>query len=152
MSLLTAKVAPRGDAPTMDQALVRWAAARELPIDALESWRDQLTTVADAVTVADLRDAIAARATMRCDLAVIRASYLAGATARVEAHLNVAGSSRLLTARNAAWLPVLVAYVDADGAFAAVGVSHLLGPEGLPALLAARGYTVERVAGAVSGS
>ncbi len=143
MALLTAKVAP-GPSPTMDAALTRRARALRRPIDALETWRAQLTTVADGVTVADLQDALRARATMRCDLDAMKQSYVAGAAARMARHLNVAGSGRLLHDRNAAWLPTIEGYLAADGAFVAVGLSHLLGDDGLPAQLAARGYTVER--------
>lgn len=53
---------------------------------------------------------------------------------------------RLLDDRN----PDLAASIDAlhrsgSRVFAAVGSLHMIGPQGLPALLAARGYTVERV-------
>ena len=144
MSLVTGKVAPSPD-PTIDVALTRRAKARHLPIDALETWRDQLAVVADAVTLDDLRDALHARGSMRCDLAVMRGSYDAGSAARMELHLNVAGASALVASRNAAWLPALEGYVASGGAFVAVGLGHLLGPDGLPAQLAARGYAVERV-------
>ncbi len=144
MSLITGKVAPSPD-PTMDVALARRARARHLPVDALETWRGQLTVVADAVTLDDLRDALHARGTMRCDLAVMRGSYDAGSAARMERHLNIVGASALVASRNAAWLPALEAHLAGGGAFVAVGLGHLLGPDGLPAKLAARGYTVLRV-------
>jgi len=52
----------------------------------------------------------------------------------------------LLTARNAAWLgPVIAAIERGEQPLVAVGAVHMAGADGLPALLAARGYTVERV-------
>lgn len=53
---------------------------------------------------------------------------------------------RLLDARNPA-LAEQVAALHAGGkrVFAAVGALHIVGPQGLPALLAARGFVVERV-------
>lgn len=45
--------------------------------------------------------------------------------------------------RNRAWLPAVEALLAEDGAsLVAVGTLHLVGPEGLPALLEARGYKV----------
>jgi uncharacterized protein YbaP (TraB family) len=52
----------------------------------------------------------------------------------------------LLDERNAAWIgPVADAISAGDRPFVAVGAAHMLGDNGLPALLAARGFTVRRI-------
>ncbi|MEJ0059853.1 MAG: TraB/GumN family protein [Terricaulis sp.] len=52
----------------------------------------------------------------------------------------------LFKRRNAAWIDVLAAELDGEGVdFVAVGAGHLVGEDGLVALLRARGYRVERV-------
>jgi hypothetical protein len=49
--------------------------------------------------------------------------------------------------RNRAWLPAVEALLaEEDASLVAVGTLHLVGPEGLPALLEARGYTVTPLA------
>lgn len=52
----------------------------------------------------------------------------------------------LLDSRNMAWLEPIMASIDeGERPFVAVGAAHMLGDNGLPALLAARGYRVERI-------
>lgn len=52
----------------------------------------------------------------------------------------------LLTSRNARWLPpIITAIRRGERPLVAVGAVHMAGPDGLPALLAARGFTVARV-------
>ncbi len=51
-----------------------------------------------------------------------------------------------VTDRNRAWAQVLAREMAGSGTdFVAVGALHMVGPDGLPALLKARGFTVERV-------
>lgn len=52
---------------------------------------------------------------------------------------------RLLVARNRTWLPKVEALFARPGrAFVVVGAAHLVGPDGLLAMLRARGYTIEQ--------
>ncbi len=54
--------------------------------------------------------------------------------------------SRLITERNQRWVgQIETILADNDGALVVVGAGHLVGPVGVPTLLAARGYKVERV-------
>ena len=145
MSQLTATMAP-SPRPTMDVALAKRARGRGIPVDALESWEEQLVALDAAVGVPDLQEAIRARRTMRCSIEAMLAAYAAGDLAAMGRLLGAAQSERLLAARNRRWLPRLERYLAARGAFVAVGVSHLAGEQGLPALLARAGYAVERAA------
>ena len=52
----------------------------------------------------------------------------------------------LLTDRNKAWVEIIEAQLAAGRRpLVAVGAGHMLGPQGLPQLLAARGFTVTRL-------
>jgi uncharacterized protein YbaP (TraB family) len=52
---------------------------------------------------------------------------------------------RLLVDRNRAWLPKIEAlFARRTRAFAVVGAAHLIGPDGLLAMLRARGYAIEQ--------
>lgn len=74
------------------------------------------------------------------DLPVIEAEATRGMLADPELR------AALLTGRNTAWLGKLQAMLDkGQRPFVAVGTAHLVGPDGLPAQLAARGYRVTRV-------
>lgn len=143
MTQLTSAMAP-SPRPTMDVALATRARERKIPVDALETWEEQLTALDAAVTLADLQQAIHERKTMQCSIDRLLAAYAAGDLDAMGQLLGVAQSETLLAARNRKWLPALERYLAARGAFVAVGVSHLAGAAGLPALLARAGYTVER--------
>jgi uncharacterized protein YbaP (TraB family) len=130
--------------PSMDDALTARAKREHLPVDALETWDEQLAALDDAVTVDDLKEAIHARKEMACSLARMRALYNAGDLESLTP-LLVVRDARLIDARNARWLPVIERYLAADGAFVAVGLGHLVGDHGLPAELAKAGYAVERI-------
>jgi uncharacterized protein YbaP (TraB family) len=51
---------------------------------------------------------------------------------------------RLLVDRNRNWLPKIEALLERSRAFVVVGAAHLVGPDGLLALLKAKGYVVEQ--------
>lgn len=144
MSLLTTYLGP-SPGPSMDVQLAERAQDREQPIEHLETWLDQLTALEAAVDIEDLAEAIHARATMKCDLGRLRSSYEAGDIEVMTALLVVPKTeATMLTGRNQKWLPTIEGYFASGGAFIAVGLGHLLGDNGLVALLQRAGYTVER--------
>ena len=142
--LLNRRAAPRVVA--MDATLGGRARARGAPVEALEAPEDQLAALDAIVTVEDLRAAVRARNTTSCEYTRLVAAYRAGDVVALEPMLVVPRSAEtLLYARNRRWLPTLENYLAGDGAFVAVGLGHMLGEQGLPALLVEAGFTVERV-------
>lgn len=147
-ALTLANALRSGDAGNgVDRALI---AARTRVI-ALESVDEQLAlfdTLPPGAQAALLRDAAREagddhtriRAWLTGDIAALERDAAAGLLA------DPALRDRLQTGRNRAWLPTITLLLD-EGArpFVAVGAAHMLGPEGLPALLRARGYTVTRM-------
>jgi uncharacterized protein YbaP (TraB family) len=145
MSLLTTYLAPE-PGPSMDAELTQRARELAMPVEAFETWEEQLAMLDSAVGVPDLLEAIRARKTMQCDLARLVNSYRAGDLAVMEALLVVPRTrDTLLTARNKKWFPLLEKQFTQGGAFIAVGLGHLLGNDGLVAMLERAGYTVERM-------
>ncbi len=107
-----------------------------------------------------LRLALRRRAGQRGLAAWARARYAAGTTAALTAGMvawraepaDLARWDRqrgpLLTQRNQAWLPRLEAALGESGpTFAAFGCAHLLGTDGVVALLRSRGWTVQPCVG-----
>jgi len=142
--LLNNRVAP-GKPTSMDIDLAKRARGKQLAVDALETWDEQMTALDKVVTVQDLAEAIHARGSMRCEVDRLGAAYTTGDLELMVQLLIVPRSAdALLWSRNRAWQPALHKYLAEGGAFVAVGLGHLLGDNGLPAMLAHAGYTVER--------
>jgi len=95
--------------------------------------------------VPELLQAIRDRDRLRCIIRDELDGYRAGDEAMMGRHLGTEQADVLIDQRTAAWLERIEGYGKAKGAFVAVGVFHLLGSRGLPALLAARGWQVRRV-------
>ncbi|MBV8762002.1 MAG: TraB/GumN family protein [Deltaproteobacteria bacterium] len=145
MSLLSSHATPtRG--PSMDDQLAQRAEDARRPIEHLETWREQMMALTSVVGVDDLKEAIHARKTMRCELAQMRAIYEAGDLDGMTPLLIVPRiAPQLVYARNDRWLPALEHMAGDRGGFVAVGLAHLIGDHGLPALLAHDDFTVARV-------
>ena len=80
------------------------------------------------------------RAWLKGDLPVLKAATREGIMADPELR------AALLTDRNDAWIDQLDNVLESGKRpLVAVGAAHLVGPDGLPALLTERGYTVERI-------
>lgn len=138
----------RSPRPSMDTALVQHARERKIAVDPLESWDQQLASLDASVTVADLSAAIHNRRAVACELEGLRSAYRTSDMPALTRMLaGTARSAAMVGERNQRWMPQIERYLAGEGAFVAVGLGHLLGDAGLPALLARAGYTVERHAG-----
>lgn len=137
----------------IDRAVAR--AMRGKPVEELEGAARQLALF-DALPEEDQRQLLGfalagaqedeadnarlARAWASGDIAVLEAETRSGMLADPELH------EALLAGRNRDWAQQLDTMLRGGGRpFVAVGAMHLAGPEGLPALLAARGWKVTRV-------
>jgi uncharacterized protein YbaP (TraB family) len=143
--LLNRRSAPKTVA--MDVDLANTARSRKLPVAGLETWKEQITALDSVVTVTDLQQAIRTTSTRSCQYTGLLQAYATADLVALEQLLVVPRTAEpLLWARNRRWLPAIERYLADGGAFIAVGLGHLIGEHGLPALLAKAGYTVERVA------
>jgi uncharacterized protein len=146
----------RSAAPKMDSAhgidRAVEALARGRPVIELEGTRGQLRLF-DALPEKEQRDLLAAvvadpatgtespaDAWRRGEMAAIERETRRGLLADPELR------EVLFTSRNRAWANTVTAMILASQRpFVAVGGAHMAGPEGLPALLAAKGFTVRRM-------
>ena len=153
-ALMLARVDATGDpANGVDRALLADFAQR--PVHELEGARGQLG-IFDRLSEADQRSmlsaVIAASTQDPGEAEALRAAWLAGDAAALETATrrgmmaDPALRAALLTGRNQSWLPLIEAELQAPGRpFIAIGAAHLVGPEGIAALLAARGWRLTRL-------
>jgi uncharacterized protein len=140
------------EGPGADQALIARFAGR--PIAELEGLEPQLALF-DRLSERDQRALLLAVLKEReggDERQALTQAWLAGDLARLERSTrrgllaDPALYEALLANRNQAWLGPIVALLEQNRKpLVAVGAGHMLGPDGLPALLAARGYRVRRV-------
>lgn len=153
-ALMLARIGDRSDgAYGIDRAVIEAAgkkpvielegAARQLGIfDALPETeqRDLLAAVVGDTESVEAEQARLARTWRKGDMAAIEAETHSGLLADPELR------QALFTRRNRDWSAQIVAMLQrGERPFVAVGAAHMAGPEGLPAMLAARGYRVTRV-------
>lgn len=155
-----------GEDRGLDARVIEAAAARGLPVKALEPYdtifgifgdmpkADQLSMITASlalegqsedlsVTMADTYFAEEPR--LIWEFSRENALALEGYTPeRVEQEFAVMEEA-MMTRRNQAWIPVLTAADDEGPVLAAFGALHLSGAQGVLALLQAEGYTIERL-------
>jgi len=153
-AIALARIDATGDpANGVDRALITDFAGR--PVRELEGLRGQLA-IFDRLPEAAQRKMLAAvvreSETARTDPERLQRAWLAGDAATLAASTQEGFLAdpelreALLTGRNRRWIAAIVPLLAQDPhPLIAVGTAHLVGPEGLAALLEAEGYRVRRI-------
>jgi len=140
----------------MDLALARFARRHAMNLGALETPQAQLdafNAIPNAQVAESVREMIEDPEAHEAELRGLMRRYREGdenaMTRLIFDPDELARMPQLYQAlfyqRNDAWMPRVKQEIDEGGAFIAVGLGHLLGPEGLVARLRSEGYDVERV-------
>jgi len=139
----------------MDMTLYRMAGESQVAFEPLETVQDQVDALAsppDAEVARMITDMIEGMQAGENELTVLLEAYRSADLARIgmilldpdERELAPAFHEALIDRRNEAWMAPLQAQLAQGDAFVAVGLGHLVGPEGILARLRDAGYTVER--------
>jgi uncharacterized protein len=139
----------------VDSQVGDWAARDGKPVAGLETLDEQLLLfkrlTADTQRALFLKT-LAELATLPDDTGALVAEWRAGDIAALAGRLETEFGdfpelrAALVTRRNRAWLPAVEALLSAgETGLVVVGALHLVGPEGLPALLEQAGYRVTLV-------
>jgi len=146
----------------MDLAFKQRADAAGKPVVYLESARRQLEIIDPYIAARDIRAALDHLDYVRDQAAKMLTAYQAGdgdtlssmfedQTLWVAAGRDPAefadSVDALLGARNRSWIEPIEKLHDDGGGFIAVGAGHLVGPDNVLGLLAARGFAITRVEG-----
>lgn len=154
-ALMLAQAATPDDHPEwgVDRALLADHAGK--PISELEGAERQLglfDTLPEAQQRVLLAEAIAGAATAPADAAKLAEAWRSGDIAAIAAETrrgmlaDPGLRAALLTGRNARWTEAVADEMNRGARpFVAVGAAHMAGPDGLPAMLSARGYRITRI-------
>jgi len=145
MDLLRRSKYPNRQA-SMDEAILREGRRNGLAVVALEQWEEHISLVDETLDVKELEAMIANRDRIACNLSRNMTSYRDGDLDALTGSFDELTADKLLTQRNQKWIVRLEEIAkQKKTAFVAVGLAHMGGPMGLPALLEQRGYRVTRL-------
>ena len=120
-------------------------------LETVESQIDRFDRMPDALQEQMLRSALDEMETERANLRTLLGAWQTGDAAAIERMLlaafrdNPSAYASLVTERNRNWMPQLDACLKRPSpCFVVVGAAHLVGPDGLLAMLRERGYRVEQ--------
>ncbi|MBA3498784.1 MAG: TraB/GumN family protein [Myxococcota bacterium] len=153
---------PRQVQTPMDLEVLTTAKRKNKRVVFLESIDDQLELLDKYITVRDVRNMLDDSGLLRSEMAAMVTAYEAGDEAALSSTIAKSRAqaltqgytqaevdeqyAALFDRRNQAWIMPLEQLHAAGGGFVAVGSGHLIGPESVTALLAKKGYTVQRTA------
>ena len=149
-----AAAAPANVDEGMDAAMLKQGRAQNKTVRFLETIDEQMAILDRTIDAATLAQLVAHVEAFPVAVKAITDAYNGGDISTVEAAMNGMGGKggmtpaqfqALLGGRNERWIPFLEQLAAEGGAFVAVGAGHLIGKDGLVALLRARGYHVVRV-------
>ncbi len=137
----------------MEPAFLELASEADKRLVFLETPTEQIDLFEKVMDVDDLVEMVEERAKGERKLAELRRAYRAGDAAAAERaaldpeelEKEPAKMDALIFARNRAWMRPLVKELARGKVFVAVGLAHLLGPQGLVAALDKEGYEVVRL-------
>ncbi len=136
----------------VDQQVAGWAARDAKPVTGLETLDEQLLLFKQLgaqtqreMLLKTLEELVAMEADTEALITQWRTADLSALTRRLETDFRNYEELResIVVDRNRNWLPAVEALLDQGGtSLVVVGTLHLVGPEGLPALLEKRGFRV----------
>jgi len=132
----------------METGLVELARQHNLPITYLEDWETQIVTLNRVSSVKALAEIVDDPEQFKERTLQMSADYIRGDVDALAEHIFSAGfesQDELFEVRNRKWLERIEQLARGGQVFIAVGAGHLIGPDNVLTLLAARGYIVERV-------
>lgn len=144
---------PKGD--PMDGALLAAAKQQSKRVEYLEDWREAIGAFSRVTTAADLEDLALHEDEAARQTKALLAAYRTGDEAELtrvtdEINRDTLNADEklkvLLHERNERWVPRLEQSLAKGACFVAVGAGHLVGDANLRALLAKRGWKIERAA------